>query len=105
MKITEKEIRSYAEKNKNAEIISIDMEKGEFRYRPQGKTYDITGFTENVKEWLQSLIEIGEEKYQLADWWKEKNSIEWNLLQEGDLAIKGETEKALLVTNNANTEV
>ncbi len=105
MKITEREIRNYIENEKGSKVISIDMENGEFRYQPQGKTYDIKGFVENVSKWFDSLITIKGEKYHLANWWKEKNNIEWNLLQEGDLAIKSETEKAILITNNANTEV
>ncbi|MBA7538342.1 hypothetical protein ES705_30617 [subsurface metagenome] len=105
MKITEKEIRNYIKTDRDAKVISIDFENKEFRYQPQGKTYDIKGFFENVGEWLKSLISIGKERYQLADWWKERNSIEWSLLQEGEMVIKKETEKAFLITNNANTEV
>ena len=105
MKITEKEIRSYL-KNKNAELVSIDMAKGKFQYQPIGAGYNITGFVTNVQEWLETLLLIGKEKYHLAKWWKEQNNIEWNLLQEGEkLQIKRETEKAFLITNNANTEV
>ncbi|MBA7575339.1 hypothetical protein ES708_17163 [subsurface metagenome] len=105
MKITEKEIRNYIEIDRDAKVISIDSEKREFKYQPRGKKYDIKGFFENVEKWLESLIIIGKEKYQLTNWWKERNSIEWSLLQEGEMSIKKETEKAFLITNNANTEV
>lgn len=105
MKITEKEIKSYVDNDRDGKILTIDFGKKEFHYQPQGKDYSIKGFFENVEEWLESLIEIGEEKYQLANWWKDKNFIEWSLLQESEMEIKRETEKALLITNNVGTEV
>jgi len=106
MKITEKEIREYIEKEKNAKVVLIDLEKGEFRYQPEGKTFDIKGFVENVEEWINNLTQIGNEKYIIADWWKDKNNIDFDLLKnEGNgIEIKRETEKAMLLTNNANTE-
>jgi len=100
----EEKIKKYL-KAKGAKLISLDIGKGEFRYQPEGKTYEIKGFVSNVEDWFESLDEIDGEKYEIADWWKSKNSIDWDLLQEGEIAIKSETEKALLVTNNAGTEL
>ncbi len=106
MEITEKEIKSYIE-NKNATVISIDLEKGEFKYQPKDKNYSIKGFVENVETWLNQLTKIGEERYEIADWYKEKNKIDWDLLigEGNEIVIKRETEKAVLVTNNANTDL
>lgn len=102
--ITKEEIKKYVEMEKNGELIEIDEKNGEFVYLVNGiKT---KGFFENVENWRNSLIMIGGNLYHIPYWWKEKNKIEYSLLKEGEsVEIKKETEKALLLTNNANTDI
>jgi hypothetical protein len=104
--LTEKEIKNYIENDKNGKMITIDFEKKEFQYQPNGKSYEIKGFFENVEKWMETLTIISGEKYSIASWWRGENNIDWNLLQEGEtLVIMRETEKAVLFNNNAGTEV
>jgi len=99
-----KNIKQYVETKKEGKLISIDIEKREFIYSLNGAT--VKGFFENIEKWFESLLIVGTDKYEISDWWKEKNFVELSLLQEGDkIELKGETEKALLVTNNSGTDV
>ena len=97
-------IKQYVEVKKEGKLISIDIKKREFTYSLNGAT--VKGFFENIEKWFESLLIVGIDKYEIADWWKEKNFVELSLLQEGDkIELKRETEKALLVTNNAGTDI
>jgi len=97
-------IKKYVEIAKNGMLISIDVPNKEFIYQYNGSV--IKGFFENVEVWIDSLFIIENEKYMLTTWWKEKNNIEFNLLAEGQsIKIKGETEKAYYLTNNAGSNI
>ena len=91
---------------KQGKVLTIDFEKKEFEYQTEhGK---IKGFFNNVEEWYNSLITIENKKYMVQEWFRQKNKIDFEclLLGEGDkINIKRETEKAFLLTNNANTEM
>ena len=102
--MNEIEIKQYVEIAKKGKLISIDTEKKEFLY--SFHDLNIKSFFENVEDWTQSLLSIGESKYDIVGWWKDKNEIELSLLREGErIELKKETEKAFLITNNKGTDI
>jgi len=113
-KISKRDIEEYVRvKYPNTKLISVDFGKGEFvcQYNNGSK---LKGFINNVEEWKKNLASpikgrgtgytsIQGEKYKIADWFLQKNQLDLHILigeGDGDLKIKRETDKALLLTNN-----